>query len=372
MPTSEATKKTFDLKAVGRASALTCCWRESRDEAVEMVLAMVAQLQAKNGELVLKADAAGAGACRTAERADGSGAALAHAGAPLGGATEEEDLAATEAEDKALDAERAELEETGHPVACHAEGGRRRICPGGSSARAPPRGTCVAVLRGADGEIGEDRERDRGAHSRPVPRRGASAGRSTRARGARRRCGRRRGRRSSIEKGLPGPGLLAHVAVSKYEQHLPLTRLVEIYGRGGLETSISTLCGWVEAVARDVRPIVERISEKALASAELQIDGSGLKVLDRDDPQGIRRGTMWCTWATAGMWFSGTPRMAAARKDLGGIWKGGEGTCRRMRPTSSIGSTTARRRRRRRWGVSRMRGDATTSWSIPTYGSPIR
>lgn len=97
-----------------------------------------------------------------------------------------------------------------------------------------------------------------------------------------------------IEKGLPGPGLLAHVVVSKYEQHTPLTRLVEIYRRGGFETSTSTLCGWVAAVAEDVRPIVKRIDEKALASLELQTDGSGLKVLDHDDPQGIRRGTMWC------------------------------------------------------------------------------
>lgn len=102
------------------------------------------------------------------------------------------------------------------------------------------------------------------------------------------------GPEKAIEKGLPGPGLLAHVAVAKYEHHQPLTRLVEIYRRGGLETSTSTLCGWVEAVARDVEPIVERIAEKCLASVELQVDGSGLKVLDRDDPQGIRRGTMWC------------------------------------------------------------------------------
>jgi hypothetical protein len=51
----------------------------------------------------------------------------------------------------------------------------------------------------------------------------------------------------------------------------------------------------VKAVAADVQPIVERISEKALTSTELQIDGSGLRVLDRDDPQGIRRGTMWCS-----------------------------------------------------------------------------
>jgi transposase len=97
-----------------------------------------------------------------------------------------------------------------------------------------------------------------------------------------------------IEKGLPGPGLLAHVVVSKYEDAIPLNRLGTIYDRGGVEVATSTLCGWVEAVAEEVRPIVERIWEKTLASHALQTDGSGLKVLDRDDPEGVRKGTMWC------------------------------------------------------------------------------
>jgi transposase len=97
-----------------------------------------------------------------------------------------------------------------------------------------------------------------------------------------------------IEKGLAGPGLLAHVAVSKFEDHIPLHRLSEMYARGGVELASSTLCGWVAAVAEEVRPVVERIWEKALAAHTLQTDGSGLKVLDRDDPAGIRTGTMWC------------------------------------------------------------------------------
>ncbi len=97
-----------------------------------------------------------------------------------------------------------------------------------------------------------------------------------------------------IEKGLPGPGLLAHVIVSKYEDAIPLSRLTSIYERGGVDLSSSTLCGWVESVAEQVRPIVHRIWEKALASHTLQTDASGLKVLDKDDPEGVRRGTMWC------------------------------------------------------------------------------
>lgn len=98
-----------------------------------------------------------------------------------------------------------------------------------------------------------------------------------------------------IEKGLPGPGLLAHVVQSKYEDAIPLQRLRKIYHRGGVDLSVSTLCDWTEAVADSVRPLVERIEAKALESHVLQTDGTGLKVLDRDDPQNIRRGTMWCS-----------------------------------------------------------------------------
>ena len=47
-----------------------------------------------------------------------------------------------------------------------------------------------------------------------------------------------------IEKGLPGPGLLAHVAVSKYGDHLPLYRQEGIFQRRGVELSRRTMCDW--------------------------------------------------------------------------------------------------------------------------------
>jgi transposase len=97
-----------------------------------------------------------------------------------------------------------------------------------------------------------------------------------------------------VEKGLAGPGLLAHVVQSKYEDAVPLHRLQKIYGRGGVDLSVSTLCDWVAAVAEEVRPIVRRIDELALGSYVLQTDGSGLKVLDRIGPEHMHKGTMWC------------------------------------------------------------------------------
>jgi len=48
-----------------------------------------------------------------------------------------------------------------------------------------------------------------------------------------------------IARGIAGPGLLAHVLVSKYADHLPLYRQSEIYAREGVELDRSTLADWV-------------------------------------------------------------------------------------------------------------------------------
>lgn len=97
-----------------------------------------------------------------------------------------------------------------------------------------------------------------------------------------------------IEKGGAAPSLLAHVVQSKYQDAIPLARLSEIYARGGVAIARSTLCDWTARVADELEPIAARIWEKALASYALQSDATGLLVLDRDDPNGIRQGTMWC------------------------------------------------------------------------------
>lgn len=48
-----------------------------------------------------------------------------------------------------------------------------------------------------------------------------------------------------IERGRPGPGLLAHILVSKYADHLPLYRQSQIYGREGMQLERSTLADWI-------------------------------------------------------------------------------------------------------------------------------
>jgi transposase len=52
-----------------------------------------------------------------------------------------------------------------------------------------------------------------------------------------------------IAKGLPGPGLLAHLTLSKYGDYLPLCRMEDILSRSGIILRRSTLCGWIASVA---------------------------------------------------------------------------------------------------------------------------
>jgi transposase len=52
-----------------------------------------------------------------------------------------------------------------------------------------------------------------------------------------------------IDKGLPGPGLLAQTITSKYSDHLPLYRLEDIFARHGMELSRATLRGWMASCA---------------------------------------------------------------------------------------------------------------------------
>jgi len=105
-----------------------------------------------------------------------------------------------------------------------------------------------------------------------------------------------------IEGGLPGPGLVAHVLVSKYKDSPPLHRLCGIYERHGVQLRSSTLSDWVAAGADTLQPLAREVARRALASHLLQSDDTHLKVLDREHPNGLKRGHMWVylgdsTWA---------------------------------------------------------------------------
>ncbi len=106
-----------------------------------------------------------------------------------------------------------------------------------------------------------------------------------------------------IDGGLPGPGLLAHVLVSKYKDHLPLHRLSGIYARSGVDLKASTLGDWVAAGTDGLEPIARAIWCNSLAAHLLQSDDTGIKVLDKDHPNGVKRGHLW-VYLGDGRWCS--------------------------------------------------------------------
>ena len=95
-----------------------------------------------------------------------------------------------------------------------------------------------------------------------------------------------------IDKGLPGPGLLAHVAVSKYADHLPLYRLEGIFRRSGVELSRSTMCDWMAVVAELLEPIVKLMLSLILTSKVVQNDDTTVPVQDHSG-KGIKTGRLW-------------------------------------------------------------------------------
>lgn len=83
-----------------------------------------------------------------------------------------------------------------------------------------------------------------------------------------------------IEKGLPGPGLLAFVASSKLADHLPLNRLEDITARYGVHMARSTLCDWMAACANLVKPLYRRMVTLTLESKVLGTDDTTVPVRD--------------------------------------------------------------------------------------------
>jgi len=82
-----------------------------------------------------------------------------------------------------------------------------------------------------------------------------------------------------IERGIAGPGLLAHVLVSKYCDHLPLYRQSEIYARAGVPLERSTLAEWVGCCSRLMKPLVEVLRRHVMSAAKLHGDDIPVPVL---------------------------------------------------------------------------------------------
>ena len=82
-----------------------------------------------------------------------------------------------------------------------------------------------------------------------------------------------------IDRGLAGPGLLAHVVTAKFCDHLPLYRQSEICGREGVELDRSALAKWVGDANQLLQPLVEVLRRYVMAADKLHGDDTPVPVL---------------------------------------------------------------------------------------------
>jgi transposase len=118
-----------------------------------------------------------------------------------------------------------------------------------------------------------------------------------------------------IGRGLAGPGLLAHVLVSKYADHLPLYRQSEIYARVGVELERSTLADWVGASSALLAPLVEALRRYVLDCGKLHADDTPVPVLAPGTGK-TKTGRLWTyvrddrpagSAAAPAVWFAYSP-----------------------------------------------------------------
>lgn len=109
-----------------------------------------------------------------------------------------------------------------------------------------------------------------------------------------------------IDRGLAGPGLLAHVLVSKYADHLPLYRQSGIYERQGVEIERSTLADWVGAAAALLQPLSDRLAQYVMAAPVLHADDTPVPVL-QPGRKTTKTGRLWTYVRDERPWGSENP-----------------------------------------------------------------
>jgi transposase len=116
------------------------------------------------------------------------------------------------------------------------------------------------------------------------------------------------------ERGLYGAGLISHVVVSKYDDHLPLYRQARQFKREGVVIPRSTLGDLVAEAAHELQPVAEAIRAQILAADIVQTDDTGLRVLRRGpaDEKDRLRGHYWPYRAENWVYVDYTPTRAGA------------------------------------------------------------
>jgi len=115
-----------------------------------------------------------------------------------------------------------------------------------------------------------------------------------------------------IEKGRPGPGLLAHVLVNKYADHLPLYRQSQIFEREGVDLDRSTLANWVGTSAALLEPLADAIRRHVFSGQAIFADDTPVKLLTPGSGK-TKTARLWAYVRDERPWASEAPPAAFYR-----------------------------------------------------------
>lgn len=101
-----------------------------------------------------------------------------------------------------------------------------------------------------------------------------------------------------IEKSIASPGLLAHIAIQKYADALPLYRQSEIVKRIGIELDSTTLANWMIRCGALVQPLINLLHERILEQLVLHADETRVQVLNEVDKTPQSNSYMWVLRST--------------------------------------------------------------------------
>ena len=101
-----------------------------------------------------------------------------------------------------------------------------------------------------------------------------------------------------IPRGMAGPSLLAFILVSKFDDHVPLYRLNEIFARMGADIPDTTMVDWCGGAMKTLAPLLEKLETSIMASDVLHADDTPIRVLDRSRRdrglgKGVKKGRIW-------------------------------------------------------------------------------
>lgn len=100
-----------------------------------------------------------------------------------------------------------------------------------------------------------------------------------------------------IPRGNAGPGLLAHLLISKFVDHLPFYRQVQQFKRQDIDIAESTISGWFASSCRLLEPLYDRLVTRVRQSSYLMADETPIPVLTRDKPGSTHKGYHWVYYA---------------------------------------------------------------------------